>query len=244
MSRILGHVKHNAVAYLALFVALGGTSYAAVKLPRNSVGATQIKANAVASSEIKNGSVKSADLAAATKTALKGQKGDTGATGAKGDTGATGAKGDTGAAGAAGAAGATGPAGGFDVRTVTLTDVFIPTTFEILASMSLPEGNWALDAIVAVNNNGSANVYVECSIWDPSGRISLTSGLQVAVGSTNLPPTSNHLENLTLAATSVAPALGHTADLFCIRTNGASGSPVATADLRITATRATTVVAG
>ena len=33
MTKLLTHVKHNVVAYLALFVALGGTSYAAVNLP-------------------------------------------------------------------------------------------------------------------------------------------------------------------------------------------------------------------
>ena len=36
-------MRHNVVAYLALFVALGGTSYAAIRLPANSVGARQIK---------------------------------------------------------------------------------------------------------------------------------------------------------------------------------------------------------
>jgi hypothetical protein len=40
------------VAYLALFVALGGVSYAAIKLPANSVGSKQIKKSAVTSSKI------------------------------------------------------------------------------------------------------------------------------------------------------------------------------------------------
>jgi hypothetical protein len=43
MRPVLGHVKANAVAYVALFVALGGTSYAAIDLPAGSVGARQIK---------------------------------------------------------------------------------------------------------------------------------------------------------------------------------------------------------
>ncbi len=38
MTRILSHLKSNAVAYLALFVALSGTSYAASRLPAGSVG--------------------------------------------------------------------------------------------------------------------------------------------------------------------------------------------------------------
>ena len=39
--RARSHIRANTVAYLALFVALGGTSYAAVSLPRNSVGAAR-----------------------------------------------------------------------------------------------------------------------------------------------------------------------------------------------------------
>ena len=35
------------VALLALFIALGGASYAAIKIPDNSVGAAQLKTNAV-----------------------------------------------------------------------------------------------------------------------------------------------------------------------------------------------------
>jgi hypothetical protein len=40
--RPLDHLRHNAIAYLALFVALGGTSYAAATLPANSVGSRQL----------------------------------------------------------------------------------------------------------------------------------------------------------------------------------------------------------
>jgi hypothetical protein len=47
MNRALRHVRSNAVAYLALFVALGGTGYAAANLPANSVGNRQIKNGSV-----------------------------------------------------------------------------------------------------------------------------------------------------------------------------------------------------
>ncbi len=43
MSRAVHHLRGNAVAYLALFVALGGTSYAALRIPAGSVGAKQLK---------------------------------------------------------------------------------------------------------------------------------------------------------------------------------------------------------
>jgi hypothetical protein len=42
MSSALRHVRTNAVAYAALFVALGGTSYAAIRLPADSVGSRQV----------------------------------------------------------------------------------------------------------------------------------------------------------------------------------------------------------
>ena len=88
----------NVIALLALFIALGGTSYAVTALPKNSVGTQQIKKDAVTGAKVKNGSLSSADFAAGTLL-----KGDTGASGATGATGATGPQGATGAAGPAGA---------------------------------------------------------------------------------------------------------------------------------------------
>ncbi len=41
--KLLAYVRQNTIALLALFVALGGTSYAAINLPGNSVGARQIR---------------------------------------------------------------------------------------------------------------------------------------------------------------------------------------------------------
>ena len=47
MRTAISHLRANAVAYLALFVALGGTSYAAVSLPANSVGNRQIRNHSI-----------------------------------------------------------------------------------------------------------------------------------------------------------------------------------------------------
>lgn len=58
MKRRLGRPSPAfAVSLLALFVALGGTSYAAVGLPKNSVGAKQLMKNAVTSPKIKDHAV-------------------------------------------------------------------------------------------------------------------------------------------------------------------------------------------
>jgi hypothetical protein len=57
MSRLLGHRPSPAMvlALLALFIAMAGTSYAAIKLPANSVGSKQIQANAVAAAPCDRG---------------------------------------------------------------------------------------------------------------------------------------------------------------------------------------------
>jgi len=53
----------NVVATLALFIALGGASYAATRLPNNSVRAPQIAKNAVGSSELRDhAAVRPADV--------------------------------------------------------------------------------------------------------------------------------------------------------------------------------------
>jgi hypothetical protein len=84
------------VASIALLVALGGTSFAAVKLGINSVGAPQIKNNAVRSPEVLNRSLLAVDF-------KQGQlpRGPRGATGAPGAPGEAGPSGPTGPAGVA-----------------------------------------------------------------------------------------------------------------------------------------------
>jgi hypothetical protein len=57
VTRLIHHLRSNAIAYLALIVALGGTSYAAINLPANSVGTRQLKSGAVTTNKLANGSV-------------------------------------------------------------------------------------------------------------------------------------------------------------------------------------------
>ena len=50
------------VAFIALFVAIGGSSYAVTRFPTNSVGSKQLRKNAVTGAKVKNGSLTAADI--------------------------------------------------------------------------------------------------------------------------------------------------------------------------------------
>src|ERR1051326_2500880 len=97
-ARIGSHIRRNAVAYAALFLALGGTSYAAIKLPANSVGTRQLRKGAVTASKVKAHSLLAKDFKSGQLKA-----GARGPTGPAGQAGAPGGKGDRGAVGATGA---------------------------------------------------------------------------------------------------------------------------------------------
>lgn len=104
-----------AVSLTALFVALGGTSYAAIKLPANSVGSREIKQRSVQTSDLalnaRLSKTNKVFRAAVTDTlldpntqavvdalgaAVKGEKGDKGDAGSAGPVGATGIPGVSG----------------------------------------------------------------------------------------------------------------------------------------------------
>jgi hypothetical protein len=109
------------IAIAALVVALGGTSYAALKLGKNTVGTKQLKKNAVRSKKVADGTLLARDFKAGQLPAAKGGApgpagpqgpqgvpGEPGAPGVPGPKGDPGAKGDTGAKGAQGIQGAKG----------------------------------------------------------------------------------------------------------------------------------------
>src|SRR3954451_5808662 len=98
MQRILARMTYaNVMATVAVFIALGGAGYAAIKLPKNSVGARQLK----------KGAVTPVKLSAASKRTLTGPQGPKGAIGEAGPKGATGEAGPRGPESTAGAPGAT-----------------------------------------------------------------------------------------------------------------------------------------
>lgn len=106
----------NVTASIALFISLGGVSYAAVTLPRNSVGPTQLKPSSVTGAKIKNNTITGADVRDGSLTAKDFAGAATGGStvpfaatqGPQGPTGATGAAGAPGSAGAPGAPGVPG----------------------------------------------------------------------------------------------------------------------------------------
>lgn len=88
----------NVVSSMALFIALGGTSYA-LTLPRNSVGAEQLRRGAVRASEVRSSAIRSSevrdrslavqDLSMTARRSLRGQMGASGAPGPPGPSGVT-----------------------------------------------------------------------------------------------------------------------------------------------------------
>jgi hypothetical protein len=88
MTRLRNRLTYaNVIATVALFVALGGSSYAAIKLPKNSVGSSQIRTGAVGASEVKQGSLGTSDFKSSQLAALQGPRGAQGAPGAPGVSG-------------------------------------------------------------------------------------------------------------------------------------------------------------
>ena len=144
---MLTHLKRNAVAYSALFVALGGTSYAAARLPAESVGTKELRSGAVTRAKlhrdavtslgVKDHTLKKVDFAAGQLTA--GPKGDRGDPGAKGDKGDPGAKGDPGptlgdSGLTTGAVTSTPSAGAFTIATKSVTLTTRSRIFAIASS--------------------------------------------------------------------------------------------------------------
>jgi hypothetical protein len=78
------------IAALALFVALGGSSYAALQLPKASVGTKQLKKNAVTSPKVKRGSLLLSDFKSSQRARLRGPQGLAGPQGPQGIQGPAG----------------------------------------------------------------------------------------------------------------------------------------------------------
>jgi Collagen triple helix repeat (20 copies) len=102
----LGRRHTTAVAYLALFAALGGSAYAAV-----TVTGANIKDGTVTGKDVKNRSLGAGKLSAGALGSLAGQRGPAGPQGERGLKGDKGDKGDRGPIGETGPLGPQGPSG-------------------------------------------------------------------------------------------------------------------------------------
>lgn len=156
----------NAVASLALFVALGGTGYAATQLAPNSVGTAQLK----------RGAVTAAKISPRTRRALRGKRGLQGPTGLVGGIGPTGATGQTGRVGQQGIPGADGAA------SAAITYMIGPQTIDasgldntVIQAPVTTNGKYLAIARVNVTPTGTGEVL--CTI---SGQQSDVGGFDVA----------------------------------------------------------------
>jgi len=94
------YARQHHIALIALFVAMGGTSYAAAT---GSIDGREIKNNSVSTNDLRNNGIRSRDVrnGGLLKEDFKAGELPAGATGAQGPRGLTGARGATGATGAA-----------------------------------------------------------------------------------------------------------------------------------------------
>jgi hypothetical protein len=246
LASALRHVRRNLVAYLALFVALGGTSYAAVKLPRNSVGSAQLKKNAVTAAKVRDHSLlvrdfKAHQLPAGRRgaTGPAGPQGGQGPQGAPGTLGATGPTGATGATGATGVQGPTGPAGPVNVLYKLQSTPITSSDFTQIAAINLPPGKWLLTGhVVADNASSTAAAEADCIIGTV-GPNPLTGGAKAY-----LPAHSGNEQPQTLAVQAISNNTSSgTAELDCAELIF-SGPQITYSFGTLTATSATNVTQG
>jgi hypothetical protein len=171
-AKIATHLRGNALALLALFVALGGTSYAAV-------GGFVAKNGQLAGCVGASGALK---VLKPGRRCPKGQTavawnvtGRAGGTGVAGATGARGATGETGSAGPSGQSivGSTGPTGPSDAYTSKSHG----------SPISLPAGDYVLFAKARWRNGQKAETReLFCELEDPAGIVD-SEAVDVEAGS-------------------------------------------------------------
>ena len=154
--RLRGHLTYaNVMATAAVFFALGGVSYAAVVIPKNSVGNPQLKANAVTTEKIKNGTLLAADF--------RRRQLPRGATGARGATGMTGSQGPQGPQGPHGQRGPPGTPGISNYKVVVNPEIAAPAGTQTSNSADCPAQTMVVSGGVATAGGISTSVNVNSS---------------------------------------------------------------------------------
>lgn len=142
MKRIFGNGSYaNVTATLALVIALGGTSYAAIKLPKNSVTSATVKDRSLLKKDFKTGQLPA------------------------GKTGKQGPAGPAGPAGGSGAAGGAGTGAGLFSRPDAIELLVPGTADQPIQSLALPAGSWVVTAkFVAENGTAVPGGTLACSL--------------------------------------------------------------------------------
>ncbi|MFL5846273.1 MAG: collagen-like protein [Solirubrobacteraceae bacterium] len=218
----------NVTSVLALIVALGGTTYAAVTVTGrdvrdgsltgrdvrngslsgadvrdNSIDGSDIRRDAINSDDIEDGSLTAADLRPGAATGAAGPKGDAGAKGDAGPAGATGPKGAT---------GATGPDGSAVVARVQATGPVTTTAANTPVAVPLRGATWtqAADEISVYHGFARLTLPAGCGagIDIISVRVYLTdeAGTPRLIGSTVLQgPGTNVLSAMNIGVFDLPP---------------------------------------
>lgn len=200
------------VALLALFVAFGGGAYAAMKVPRGSVGTAQLKAGAVTKAKLRQGAVTSRKVkdrsllakdfkAGQLPSGPQGPKGDPGPRGATGPAGRAGRTGPIGPAGPAGKAGPSGPGDAYNVETGGGSPIAIGGTLVTVQSLSVPAGSYLVLAKLGVLNNGSSDGSAFCRFPGEPDEATVLVPAKGALGAGSAEITLQHAETFTSATT-------------------------------------------
>jgi hypothetical protein len=208
----------NVMATIAVFVSLGGGAYAAITLPRNSVGETQIKKGAVTSSKVRDRSLTAKDFKSGELKA--------------GPEGPRGLPGNPGTPGSPGSPGAPGPSEGY-AKTyasapATCSAGVICTTSS--AGPALPAGTYAIFATLNPRISEADSYVVELSCTLKAGTTADTVRTTFYDQSTTF--AESHSMALQLVHTYAEPG---TPTLACSRPN--SGPLPAIENVRFTAIR-------
>jgi hypothetical protein len=132
LASLRSHVAHNVVGYLALFIALGGTSYA---VATGSINSRAIKNNTVRSKDIRNNDVRSKDVRNRSLLAKDFAPGQLPA----GPRGQTGPQGETGPQGPQGPSAASAFSGGGFSQGAPADDYCGPTTVQAVNTCASDE---------------------------------------------------------------------------------------------------------
>ena len=211
--RRLGFIRRHGVAFAALFLALGGTSYAAV----TTAGFVSRSGLITTCANTRSGKVRlvknDARCHHGEQRIAWNQKGVRGNTGAPGTTGKTGATGPSGATGPTGVGGASAGLNDFNDGPVVLSTSG-EQTFATMANV--PAGNYILTAKAEVSN-GATPLFIDCFLraggdFDESRAELAASGTAGSVET--LPFTLSHVFAAAGTVTLSCNTSGATADIL------------------------------